>query len=34
MADAEQVIRTSEGCQFYAQQMHVLAQALQTNPIT
>ena len=34
MADAEQVIRTYKGCQYYAQQTHLLAQALQTIPIT
>jgi transposase InsO family protein len=34
VADAEQIMRTCEGCQFYARQMHMLAQALQTIPIT
>ena len=34
MADAEQVILTYKGCQYYAQQTHLPAQALQTIPIT
>ena len=34
VADAEQIVRTCEGCQFYARQMHTSAQALQTIPIT
>ena len=34
MADAEQVIRTYNGCQYYARQTHLPAQALQTIPIT
>jgi hypothetical protein len=34
MADTEQVIRACEGCQYYAQQTHILAQALQTIPVT
>ena len=29
MADAEQIVRTCEGCQYYARQTHLLAQALQ-----
>lgn len=33
MAAAEQVVRTCEGCQYYARQTHMLAQALQTIPI-
>ncbi|XP_014660409.1 uncharacterized protein K02A2.6-like [Setaria italica] len=33
-ADATRVVRTYEGCQFYARQTHVPAQALQTIPIT
>ena len=28
MADAEQVVRTCKGCQYYARQTHLLAQAL------
>ena len=28
VADAEQIVRTCEGCQFYAQQTHMPAQAL------
>jgi len=34
VADAEQIVRTCQGCQFYARQMHMPAQALQTIPIT
>jgi hypothetical protein len=34
MADAEKIVRTCEGCQFYTRQTHLLAQALQTIPIT
>ncbi|WVZ84449.1 hypothetical protein U9M48_031479 [Paspalum notatum var. saurae] len=34
MTDAEQVVRTYEGCQFFARQTHLPAQALQTIPIT
>jgi hypothetical protein len=34
IADADQVVRTCEGCQHYASQTHLLAQALQTIPIT
>ena len=34
VADAEQIVRTCEGCQYYARQTHLLAQALQTIPIT
>jgi hypothetical protein len=34
MADATNIIRSCEGCQFYARQMHLLAQALQTIYIT
>ena len=34
VADATQIVRTYEGCQFYAQQIHLPAQALQTIPIT
>ena len=34
MADAEQIVRTSKGCQYYARETHLPAQALQTIPIT
>ncbi|XP_072147932.1 uncharacterized protein [Setaria viridis] len=34
VADATQVVRTCEGCQFFARQTHLPAQALQTIPIT
>jgi len=34
IADAIQVVRTCEGCQFFARQTHLPAQALQTIPIT
>ena len=34
VADAEQIVRTCEGCQYYAWQIHLLAQELQTIPIT
>ena len=34
MADATQIMRTCEGCQFYARQIHLPAQALQMIPIT
>ena len=34
IADAEQIVRTYEGCQYYTQQTHLLAQALQMIPIT
>jgi len=34
VADADQIVRTYEGCQFYARQTHMPAQALQTIPIT
>jgi len=34
VADATEIVRTCEGCQFYARQIHLLAQALQTIPIT
>ena len=33
VADAEQIVRTYEGCQYYARQTHLLAQALQMIPI-
>ena len=34
VADATQIVWTCEGCQFYARQIHLQAQALQTIPIT
>jgi hypothetical protein len=34
VADATRIVRTCEGCQFYARQTHMPAQALQTIPIT
>jgi hypothetical protein len=34
VADATRIVRTCEGCQFYAKQTHLPAQALQTIPIT
>jgi ribonuclease HI len=34
VADATRIVRTCEGCQFYARQTHLPAQALQTIPIT
>jgi hypothetical protein len=34
VADATRIVHTCEGCQFYARQTHLLAQALQTIPIT
>jgi transposase InsO family protein len=34
VADATRIVRTCEGCQFYARQTHRPAQALQTIPIT
>nr|XP_034586596.1 uncharacterized protein LOC117849110 [Setaria viridis] len=34
VADATQVVCTCEGCQFFARQTHLPAQALQTIPIT
>jgi ribonuclease HI len=34
MADATRIVRTCEGCQSYARQTHLPAQALQTIPIT
>jgi len=33
VADAEQIVRTCEGCQYYARQTHLPAQALQMIPI-
>jgi hypothetical protein len=34
VADATRIVRTCQGCQFYAKQTHLPAQALQTIPIT
>ena len=34
VADAEQVVRTCKGCQYYARQTRLPAQALQMIPIT
>jgi hypothetical protein len=34
VADATRIIRSCQGCQFYARQTHLPAQALQTIPIT
>jgi hypothetical protein len=34
VADATRIVRTYQGCQFYARQTHMPAQALQTIPIT
>ena len=34
VADAEQIVRTCEGCQYYTRQTHLPAQALQMIPIT
>jgi len=34
VADATEIVRTCEGCQFYARQTHLPAHALQTIPIT
>jgi transposase InsO family protein len=34
VADATRIVRTCRGCQFYARQTHLPAQALQTIPIT
>ena len=34
VANTEQIVRTYEGCQYYARQTHLPAQALQTIPIT
>jgi hypothetical protein len=34
VADATRIVRSCRGCQFYAKQMHLPAQALQTIPIT
>src|SRR5579859_2013621 len=34
VADSEHIVRTCEGCQYYARQTHLPAQELQTIPIT
>jgi hypothetical protein len=34
VADATRIVRTCQGCQFYARKTHLPAQALQTIPIT
>ena len=34
MANAKDIVRSCEGCQFYARQTHLPAQALQTIPVT
>jgi hypothetical protein len=34
VADATRIVRACEGCQFYARQTYLPAQALQTIPIT
>jgi hypothetical protein len=34
VADATRIVRSCRGCQFYAKQTHLSAQALQTIPIT
>ena len=34
VADAKQIVHNCEGCQYYTRQTHLLAQALQTIPIT
>jgi transposase InsO family protein len=34
VADANEVVRTCEGCQFYARKTNLPAQALQTIPVT
>jgi hypothetical protein len=34
VADATRIVHTYRGCQFYARQTHLPAQALQTIPIT
>jgi hypothetical protein len=34
VADATRIVRSCQGCQFYAKQTHLLVQALQTIPIT
>jgi len=34
VADAEQIVRTCKGCQYYTRQTHLPVQELQTIPIT
>jgi transposase InsO family protein len=34
ITDAEQIVRTCKGCQYYARQMHLVARELQTSLIT
>lgn len=34
MTNVEQVVRTCEGCQYYARQTYMLSQALHTIPVT
>ena len=34
LLNAEEIVSASKGCQFYAKQTHLPAQALQTIPIT
>jgi hypothetical protein len=34
VADVTEVVRSYEGCQYYARQTHLLAQTLQMIPIT
>jgi hypothetical protein len=34
VADATRIVRSCRGCQFYAKQTHLPAQALQTIPIS
>ena len=34
LRDAEEIVHMCKGCQFYAKQTHLPAQALQTIPIT
>jgi hypothetical protein len=34
VADANEIVRTYEGCQFYARKTNLLAHALQTIPVT
>jgi hypothetical protein len=34
VADSKDIVRRYEGCQFYARQTHLPAQALQTIPVT
>ena len=34
IVDTQQIVHSCEGCQFYAQQMHLPTQELQTIPLT